>query len=68
MRPLHTLEQVSLWVPDDPLNINVLKIKNYKRNNTKSKMIVCHDFRGGYLEDHWLYGFNDTDHCYRVYN
>ena len=50
-KPLYTYEEVVSWQPGNE-DLNTTKIPRSPRQRDRgTKMLICHDMRGGYLED-----------------
>lgn len=66
-KPLYTYEEVVAWQPDGE-DLPVIKTPWSPRQRIRgAKTLICHDMRGGYLEDRLVQGCPKSD-CYRFYH
>lgn len=61
-RPFYSFFQLEKWSPHDELNACSIPL-NYKNRDTK--VLVCHDYQGGYNEDAKVQG-STVDKCYTL--
>ncbi|KAL4510555.1 hypothetical protein ABPG72_004709 [Tetrahymena utriculariae] len=66
IEPIKSLQELYYFdCSKDPLNVSKISLKKYKRNENKSKVLVCHDMMGGYQQDNYQCGYKDPIHNYR---
>ena len=70
IQPFQCLRDIDRWIPGS----DVLCVANAdlhtdvaKSLSTQTRTLVCHDMKGGYLDDRFVQGVSATD-CYRFYN
>lgn len=60
---LSGLEELLSWQPDGNDDFNVCTVQLAKRqpplHSKRPRTLVCHDMRGGYLEDRYMLGGGD---------
>ncbi|GJJ09821.1 hypothetical protein Clacol_004045 [Clathrus columnatus] len=55
---LKTIDGLLAWVPHQGSENNVPGIKSQPNTNSVSKLLVCHDFKGGYTENLFERGYS----------
>ncbi|XP_066292167.1 cytosolic endo-beta-N-acetylglucosaminidase-like isoform X1 [Branchiostoma lanceolatum] len=70
-RPLYTVEDVLSWTPNkdgcktDAFNIATVPLAKRTQQDGVPKTLVCHDMKGGYIEDRFVQG-TWRDDCYLI--
>ncbi|XP_019643810.1 PREDICTED: cytosolic endo-beta-N-acetylglucosaminidase-like [Branchiostoma belcheri] len=70
-RPLYTVEDVLAWTPHkdgcktDAFNIATVPLAKRTQQDGVPKTLVCHDMKGGYIEDRFVQG-TWRDDCYLI--
>ncbi|XP_035695169.1 cytosolic endo-beta-N-acetylglucosaminidase-like [Branchiostoma floridae] len=70
-RPLYTVEDVLSWTPNkdgyktDAFNIATVPLAKRTQQGGVPKTLVCHDMKGGYIEDRFVQG-TWRDDCYLI--
>jgi len=66
--PLKSLEQLMTWTAGfDEFSVARVPRRAVTYDKDKPKTLVCHDMRGGYVEDRFPQGFQSSN-CYRFTN
>ncbi|KAG3078540.1 hypothetical protein PI125_g20955 [Phytophthora idaei] len=65
-RPLHTVEELHAFDPKTLVGCCVPIAPRSRKQRRRSKLLVCHDMKGGYQEDRFKQGCDDFD-AYRLY-
>ncbi|XP_031558651.1 cytosolic endo-beta-N-acetylglucosaminidase-like [Actinia tenebrosa] len=68
-QPIKTLDEAMRWMQGfDEFNVaRFLLPAGYKGLENRPRTLVCHDMRGGYIEDRFVQGYPSCD-CYRIYH
>lgn len=54
--PINSLEQLLLWRPGfDEFSVSHVPLKKCTHDAKKPKTMVCHDMKGGYIEDRYVF-------------
>ncbi|KAJ8579111.1 hypothetical protein ON010_g95 [Phytophthora cinnamomi] len=65
-RPLHTVEELREFDTTTLVGCSVPIAPRSRQQRRRSKLLVCHDMKGGYQEDRFKQGCSDFD-AYRFY-
>ncbi|KAE8901286.1 hypothetical protein PF006_g11528 [Phytophthora fragariae] len=65
-RPLHTVEELRKFDTTTLIGCSVPIASRSRQQRRRSKLLVCHDMKGGYQEDRFKQGCSDFD-AYRFY-
>uniref|UniRef100_T2M8M3 Cytosolic endo-beta-N-acetylglucosaminidase n=1 Tax=Hydra vulgaris TaxID=6087 RepID=T2M8M3_HYDVU len=65
IQPIKSIEEMLAWIPGyDDFCRSIAPRKKFSRKGSYAKTLVCHDMKGGYIEDRFIQGFG-SDKCYR---
>ncbi|XP_057311525.1 cytosolic endo-beta-N-acetylglucosaminidase-like isoform X2 [Hydractinia symbiolongicarpus] len=66
IEPISSLEKLLTWIPGyEEFAVARISIRSVQ-NDGKPKTLVCHDMKGGYLEDRFCQGYQ-SDKCYHLH-
>ena len=55
--PYSNFESLLNWKADAAKKHDIFPYKEWKKDLNKPKTLLCHDMKGGYLEDKYIYFF-----------